>query len=142
MNQFIVMCICKRKKKSLQLEQMPKFLTKWNVNILTQTFDKLSYFLQSLGGSSYRELTEKILDEKTRRNKLFFQVGLSGYLYNFFINFHLKRTFEPQGNLPGVLLETSKVYFWKKMTLFPSFTATVCTVYLFFLFYYHSIAIR
>ena len=78
---------------------------------LTRTFDKLSYFLQSLGGSSYRELTEKILDEKTRRNKLFFQVGLSGYLYNFFINFHLKRTFEPQGNLPGVLLETSKVYF-------------------------------
>ena len=33
---------------------------------LTRTFDKLSYFLQSLGGSSYRELTEKTLNEKTR----------------------------------------------------------------------------
>ena len=33
---------------------------------LTRTFDKLSYFLQSLGGSSYRELTEKILNERTR----------------------------------------------------------------------------
>ena len=33
---------------------------------LTWTFDKLSYFLQSLGGSSYRELTEKILNERTR----------------------------------------------------------------------------
>ena len=26
---------------------------------LTRTFGKLSYFLQCLGGSSYRELTEK-----------------------------------------------------------------------------------
>ena len=43
---------------------------------LTQTFDKLSYFLQSLGGLSYRELTEKTLNEKTRWNKPFFQVGL------------------------------------------------------------------
>ena len=33
---------------------------------LTRTFDKLSYFLQSLGGSSYRELTEKTLNERTR----------------------------------------------------------------------------
>ena len=32
---------------------------------LAQTFDKLSYFLQSLGGSSYRELTEKTLNERT-----------------------------------------------------------------------------
>ena len=33
---------------------------------LTRTFDQLSYFLQSLEGSSYRELTEKILNERTR----------------------------------------------------------------------------
>ena len=33
---------------------------------LTRTFDKLSYFLQSRGCSSYRELTEKILNERTR----------------------------------------------------------------------------
>ena len=33
---------------------------------LTQTSDKLSYFVQSLGGSSYRELTEKALNERTR----------------------------------------------------------------------------
>ena len=33
---------------------------------LTRTFGKLSYFLQCLGGSSYRELTEKTLNERTR----------------------------------------------------------------------------
>ena len=33
---------------------------------LTRTFDKLSYFLQSLGGLSYRELTEKTLNQRTR----------------------------------------------------------------------------
>ena len=33
---------------------------------LARTLDKLSYFLQSLGGSSYRELTEKTLNERTR----------------------------------------------------------------------------
>ena len=43
---------------------------------LTRTFGKLSYFLQCLGGSSYRELTEKTLNERTRWNKPFFQVGL------------------------------------------------------------------
>ena len=78
---------------------------------LTRTFDKLSYLLQSLRGSSYRELTEKTLNEKTRGNKPFFQVGCGDYPIYFFKNFHLKRTFELQDNLPGVLLETNKVYF-------------------------------
>ena len=40
----------------------------------------------------------------------------------FFKNFGLKRIFEPQHNLPGVLLETSEK---KNITLFPSFTAAV-----------------
>ena len=35
-------------------------------NRLTRTFGKLSHFLQCLGGSSYRELTEKTLNERTR----------------------------------------------------------------------------
>ena len=33
---------------------------------LTRTFDKSSYFLRSHGGWSYRELTEKTLNERTR----------------------------------------------------------------------------
>ena len=33
---------------------------------LTRISNKLSYFLESLGGSSYRELTEKTLNERTR----------------------------------------------------------------------------
>ena len=32
---------------------------------LARTFDKLGYFLQSLGVSSYRELTKKTLNERT-----------------------------------------------------------------------------
>ena len=74
MNQFIVMCICKRKKKS-NAEISHEMKLKYR---LTQTFDKLSYFLQSLRGSSYWELTEKTLNEKTRWNMQFHQVGLWG----------------------------------------------------------------
>ena len=59
-------CICKRKKKSLYSKRClfsDEFKLKY---CLIRTFDKLSYFLQSLGGSSYQELTEKTLNERTR----------------------------------------------------------------------------
>ena len=119
------------------------FLTKLLKYRLTQTFDKLSYFLQFLGGSSYREWTEITLNERTRWNKPFFRKVCGDNFIYFLKIFHLKRTFEPQNNLPAVLLKTIKLYLWQKnITFFPSFTATVVYGVCLLFIYYHSIAIR
>ena len=113
-------------------------------NRLTRTFGKLSHFLQCLGGSSYRELTEKTLNERTRWNKSFFQVGLWGWSYIFFQKFSFKKniwfagqfTWCTSRNKQGALLK-------KKISRFSHLLLLLlCTVYPFFLFYYHSIAIR
>ena len=67
MSQLLSCVFVSRKRRNLSNSNKCQFSDKIKLKYcLTQTFNKLSYFLQSLGGWSSRELTERTLNEKTR----------------------------------------------------------------------------